>query len=118
MNKYLIFVLFFFVTTASVCTAETYNGDKDIIFPKGTVELSGSELNAVSIALKDFKKMKYKLKNYRVFIVPKNKNYEIVFLPRDPIGTPTVRGGGNQFGDEVHYLVSESGVILNMNFAR
>ncbi|MBC3874908.1 hypothetical protein [Undibacterium flavidum] len=85
---------------------------------KNSIELSGVELNVVSVALEDFRKSKFDLKNYRIFIIRQKDQYEIIFLPNLRPGEKSSFGGGTELGDELHYFVSKNGVIIKMEYAR
>jgi len=82
------------------------------------VELSGLQLRASAAAFEDFKKRGYSLEHYKVLIVDRAPKHEVTFVPLHPQGKPTTRGGRTEFGKEIRYTVSESGVIEDIGYAR
>jgi hypothetical protein len=84
-------------------------------------KLTGPQLRASAVALEDFLKGADApdLDKFSVEIFELDDSYEVVFVPNQLSGQPTVRGGETVFGKEVHYLISKnSNKIIRKSFAR
>lgn len=81
-------------------------------------EISGPKLRAGSIALIEFGKQSFLLENYNIYIVEKDELYEVIFVPKIPLGEELRRGGSNSNGKEIHYWVTNTGKIEKITYAR
>ena len=86
------------------------------------VHLTGHELEAVSLAIADFKKKKYSvsgdLMHYTVDIQRHANEVEVTFLS-DPGPNGSQTGGGSVYGLDVHYSVATDPVkIIRVHFYR
>jgi len=99
MNNSLFRLLVFFLVQVSTLTAMS----------KETAEIPGADLACVLVAARHFQ-VEYPRAQLRHFVVQlssRNKELEIVFVPIPPPGS-TYLGGGNESGEEVHYVISRT----------
>ena len=90
-----------------------------------TIELTGREVEAVSVAVAAFKRSRYStsgdLRHFTVELDRHGKELEVTFVPNIPRLRPDEAGtgGSNIYGHEVHYFVAlKSLKIIRMHFAR
>ena len=90
-----------------------------------TTELTGREIEAVSVAVAAFKRGRYSasgdLRHFTVELDRHGKQLEVTFVPNIPPLRPNEggTGGGNIYGSEVHYYVAlDTLKIVRMHFAR
>lgn len=81
------------------------------------VDLTGMQLRACLVAYEDFRPRGFLLENYTIRIAEFSGGLEITFVPEHPPG-PTVRGGRTSYGQEIKYLMSMSGEIERISYAR
>src|SRR5437773_431530 len=86
------------------------------------VTISGVQLKACVFALSCLNTNEVpNLDNYTILVKTLLKETEVIFVPNQPEGEPTVRGGKTKYGQEVHYIVAlEDGKykIIRKFFAR
>lgn len=82
------------------------------------IELSGLQLRAGVIALLEFEKQSYDIKNYKILIRSASDLTEVVFIPNISINGESIRGGENSFGKGIHYFISNLGKIEKVTFAK
>jgi hypothetical protein len=72
------------------------------------VRISGNDLQCVLVAVQKFKvdQPKARLKHFVLEVNKRGQSVEIVFVPKPLLGPVYHLGGGNEYGNEVHYLVS------------
>jgi hypothetical protein len=85
------------------------------------VRISGNDLQYVLVAVQQFNvdQPKARLKNFVLELNKRGQSVEIVFAPKPILGPLYHLGGGNEYGNEVHYLVSRRSLrILRTTWAR
>jgi hypothetical protein len=85
------------------------------------VRIAGNDLQYVLVAVQQFKvdQPKARLKNFVLELNKRGQSVEIVFVPKPIFGPVYHLGGGNEYGNEVHYLVSRKSLqIVRTTWAR
>lgn len=107
---YLATVLILFHAVPGLCSSPIEN-----VQP---IKLSGVQVRAFASAFAEFRKTGYAIENYTVTIEKGSRGWEVSFVPNHPEGKPTTRGGRTIYGEEMRYLISESGSILSIGFSK
>ena len=83
--------------------------------------LSGQQLKACMVALAEYERFAQKAptEHYTVWVTDLPEGIEVVFVPYGPNDKTTMKGGGSEYGDEIHYLISrDTFEVVRVTFAR